>query len=158
MIAQKPKPINFQKLKTDLQNCIGNLENLSDLLKQDIERLENKAELSNDEKKELCFYKDELFTVNNRLDANRLLVNEYELRCNEEEEREKAEKKDYITCSFQILKKAHDLKENKRVPIELRNHLKQVLSQQTGSFNLDQKIAFHLALKKEVELCNNSLK
>jgi hypothetical protein len=157
MIATKPQLINFTKLTNDCKTVIGNFKMIIELTKKDIDSLKAKQNLNDKERKELSMLLIDQVHISNELEAKQLLYNEYILRCNELEQIEKEEKADYITCKAIILKQAYQYRDNQKILPELRNHLKEVLKQPQKHFNLDQKIAFHLALKKEVELCKNYL-
>jgi hypothetical protein len=157
MIATKPQPVNFEKLTNDCKTIIGNLNLLAELLQRDIDMLKQKKQLTNEERKQLAFLLIELTKTKQELEAKQLVYNEYILRCKERQAVEKTEKEDYLICKGIVLKKAYEYRDNEKVLPELRKHLKEVLKQPQQNFNLDQNIAYHLALKKEVTLCENYL-
>jgi hypothetical protein len=155
ILSKKPPLIDFAKLSSDCQNIIIGVEKLIDLTKSDIFMLENKIDLSIDEKKKLEILRIDAIYLASELEAKQQLYNEYLFRCEEQAEREIAELGDYTKNSYKVKMMANGFRNDGRLPVELRDHLKLVLNADNPKFDQRQKISFHLALKKEVELCNN---
>jgi hypothetical protein len=155
MIAQKPEHIDFAKLKQQAQTQLSNLKKLIELMQVDIARLEKVPVRPNIQDQELAYLKLEIENHRNNLEIKTKAIEEYNQRCIEMEAIRTMELNDFQANWPQVFAKALQFKTDKELPRELTSHLDEVLSLNTDKFNLDQKIDYYLALKKEVQMCQN---
>ena len=147
------KEINFNDLYSKLNDKITCLENIWVEIIKENENLDKKETKTFNENKLAIINLDEEITI------KKDLLKEYAWRVEEENLRDEQQIIDYHQNAKFILRKAQQYKSDfRRLPDEMRKHLKEVLKTNTSSFDFIQKVAFHLALRTEVEMCNNYIK
>ncbi len=155
MIVKKPRIINFSALKQSIKNEINALSVLREKTIENKTRLEKIENKSNKHQKELSFAILDLETIEQDLKIKKEVHQEYMERVAMQYLIDCRDKQDYIDNNESVLRAASIFKNDFSLPSELKNHLKEVLSVNTSTFDEEQKVAFYLALKKEVEICNN---
>lgn len=157
MIAKKPDIIDFTALKNALQSVIHDIQKYLNNINPEIIRLEKLTYRTFKEENDLVWLKIEQNKLNNQLQAKQNLLNEYSFICDNYQLSIEADYKDYTENFKKVRTQAFVCLASDKVPFHLRNHLKQVVKQSISGFSTDQKVAYYLALKKEVEVCKKYL-
>lgn len=129
------------------------LTELIALMQADIEK---KSKLTdNESRQEVAYLNIELLSHKTNLETKKKALAEYDRICSNEEKIKEMEQKDFHANWPDVFMKALQFKDDTSLPLELLNHLREVLSLKTDHFDLEQKVAYFLALKKEVQMCQN---
>jgi len=156
MIVKKPRNIDFFALKVSMEKQIEALKKTKDNMLTEKTRLENiKKALKIEESDQLNWISLDLEKINADIKIKEEVLQEYLERTMMQVAIDKRDKQDWKQNNFSVIKAAKLIKNSLFVSKELKTHLKQVLSVNTSGFNEEQKIAWFLALKKEVEICHN---
>jgi len=153
MIVKKPRNINFKELAGSMQKQVEALIVLQKNLQEDKEILQNKSEKTKKDETELANITLLLEEVNHDFTAKQAVLQEYMERTVMQSMIDKRDKDDYLKNNKTVLKAAKLLKNDLFVSIDLKNHLREILSVNTANFNEEQKISWFLALKAEVTIC-----
>ena len=141
MIAEKPKLFDFQKTYNRLES---QLTELNTMLK------ENKRQTA--EERFLAIKLETEIEIKNDL------MEEYKRRIEENNVREKQESLLFDKERKIVYKRASDLKRNLRLSPMLKRHLSEILKSKSKNMEGKEEIAYFLALRKEVVMCNEYLK
>ena len=141
MIAEKPKLFDFQKTYNRLES---QLTELNTMLK------ENKRQTA--EERFLAIKLETEIEIKNDL------MEEYKRRIEENNVREKQESLLFDKERKIVYKRASDLKRNLRLSPMLKRHLSEILKSKSENMERKEEIAYFLALRKEVVMCNEYLK
>lgn len=155
MIVKKPRNIDFSAVKDNMEKQISLVQELIDLHNADISRLEEKPDKTTDDKRKLAAIKLGLQAYTEDLAIKKEVFQEYMERVAMQMIINERDRQDYIANFKTTLAAAKSLKNDIFLSAELKVHLKEVLTVDINRFTEAQKISWHLALKKEVEICRN---
>lgn len=160
MITQKPKEVNFDALSKIMDEYSKGMMKIIIQLEKDIKELQGKENLTSDEIKELEYAKLDLSEMKIAYDTKSIAFQRYLVRVYETDMRKNAELEDFLKNHKAIAQKAISYSKHFRLPNNMKNHLKEILQQNiifANNVPLQARVDYYLALKREIEICENFL-
>ena len=157
-MTKRPQRVDF---KHNYEKMQKHLQVLNDLLIETRKRNEELEKVINKDYVEIKEQKKNIIFISEMKDDIKVkaeLLEQYKMRHLTYLEQKKAEFTEYKKYYVKTRQVALDFIKNIRLPKNIRTNLRSILNTEIKMYNEDEKIAYFLVLKKEVEMCRNYIK